>query len=274
MNWHRVTRQNPCPICRHPDWCTVSEIGRCCMRVSNDRPLKNGGWLWRHDGAAPNLQVKERPMPIINVPELMARFSRASPSWRVEALAKDLGVTVAALMALGCAWASEYKAFAFPMRDSGNNQIGIRLRDSNGRKWAVTGSHQGLFIPQCDRDKVLWIFEGPTDTAAALTIGLFGIGRPSCSGGVDQLKQFMKRNRFSRAVIVSDLDDPGIRGAGTLQEHLPIPSCLLVPPAKDIREFVQFGGTKELIESMTNNLIWKQPTPTHQTQQPGPFLYA
>ena len=34
--WKSVTRQSPCPICEHPDWCRVSEDGSraACRRVA------------------------------------------------------------------------------------------------------------------------------------------------------------------------------------------------------------------------------------------------
>ena len=46
-NWVRVTRRHPCPICGHPDWCSVSINGLIvyCMRVTSNQPTKNGGWI-------------------------------------------------------------------------------------------------------------------------------------------------------------------------------------------------------------------------------------
>jgi hypothetical protein len=45
----RVTRQNPCPICERPDWCSVADDGSIviCMRVSDGSvsETKNGGYL-------------------------------------------------------------------------------------------------------------------------------------------------------------------------------------------------------------------------------------
>ena len=33
-------------------------------------------------------------------------------------------------------------------------------------------------------------------------------------------------------------------------------SCVYVPPAKDLREFVRLGGTRAMIENTLNNTIW------------------
>jgi hypothetical protein len=74
------------------------------------------------------------------------------------------------------------------------------------------------------------------------------------------LKTFLSRNRFNQAVIVSDQDDPGLIGAKTLQEHLPIRSCIIVPPLRDLRESVKAGMDKQMIEGMIKQVVWKQPT--------------
>lgn len=46
MNWVRVKRNKPCPICGRPDWCSVSEDGTVvvCMRTESPKPCKSGGW--------------------------------------------------------------------------------------------------------------------------------------------------------------------------------------------------------------------------------------
>jgi len=48
-SWRRVTHRESCPVCDHPDWCSVAADGAVaiCMRVASDRPTKNGGWLHR-----------------------------------------------------------------------------------------------------------------------------------------------------------------------------------------------------------------------------------
>lgn len=41
----RVTRRNPCPICKKGDWCGFTSKHFICMRTPSDRPTLNGGWL-------------------------------------------------------------------------------------------------------------------------------------------------------------------------------------------------------------------------------------
>jgi len=145
------------------------------------------------------------------------------------------------------------------MRDGGNQYVGIRLRRINGDKWAERGSHQGLFIPQSGPEKQALITEGPTDTAAAISLGYFAIGRPNCCGGIEFIKSALRYLGIRRAVIVSDLDDPGLRGATTLGLHLKIPWAILTVPSKDFRKAVMAGMTKQICDNSINQLLWQSP---------------
>jgi len=262
IKWHRVTKADPCRICGKPDWCTASEIGFCCMRMDSGRPMKNGGWLHKLDGSTPFIPrtYVEQDEVHLNVEERLAqwRSNRKTPI-PVHPLSAMLGVTSRSLEVLDCCKAPQYRTWAFPMRAGDNSYTGIRLRNEDGEKWAEKGSKQGLFIPQCPSDPMALICEGPTDTAAALTMNYFAIGRPSCLGCVDHLVLAIKRLNIRRAVIVSDLDDAGLRGAKTLAEHLPIDTTILLCPAKDLRTFLNNGGNKEMLDAVINQQVWRKP---------------
>ena len=46
MSYTRVSKLNPCPVCKKADWCRVFADGWVeCMRVQSDRPAKSGGWM-------------------------------------------------------------------------------------------------------------------------------------------------------------------------------------------------------------------------------------
>jgi 5S rRNA maturation endonuclease (ribonuclease M5) len=143
------------------------------------------------------------------------------------------------------------------MRDGDENMVGIRLRSANGDKWAVKGSHSGCFIPMARPDNLVLVVEGPTDTAAGLDLGFYTVGRPSCSGGGPQLKRLFQRLHTRRVAIIADNDEPGIRGAQTLCDVLPIPSTIVVLPCKDLRQFKALGGTKEMLNSRIEQSIWR-----------------
>src|SRR5262249_47457954 len=138
---------------------------------------------------------------------------------RLHQLAVTLGLSSEALAALGTGWSEAHRAWSFPMADTAGNVLGIRLRGQDGRKFAVKGGREGLFIaPTLEIDPaILLVCEGPTDTAALLGLGFRSVvGRPSCTGGIKLLVEFVRGRAPSEVVVVSDADEPGRRGAANL----------------------------------------------------------
>lgn len=208
-----------------------------------------------------------RPTPAKpRIEEPTQDFSDLCLSWlgetsehQVSDLAAKLGVGEEPLWWLGVAWAKPHNAWAFPMRDARQNIIGVRLRDNHGKKWAVKGSKQGLFIPSIDTDKRLFVCEGPTDCAACLSMGFYAIGRPSCNGCLEMVLDFLKANRsISEVVLVTDNDEAGLRGSAALRKEIPVRSYELLLAPKDIRKFVQLGGGNQFINSLLANQVpWR-----------------
>lgn len=264
-DWIRVNRANRCPQCNSDTWCTYNNDVLLCMRTESDRPhtLKSGevGWIHMLTDRSSNTFVRREKEPevTINAGKLMAEFQACRPDRLLPSLAKDLGVSPRSLYDLGCAWAPPHKSYAFPMFDGYGNTVGIRLRALDGRKWAVRGSRQGIFCPSVNGQKRAVVCEGPTCTAAALTLGFYAVGRPHCSGGMEPIKALFKRHGIREAVIISDNDEPGINGAIMLRNQLPIPTAIITLPTKDVREFLVRGGTKEDIEELVSNVLWHQP---------------
>jgi 5S rRNA maturation endonuclease (ribonuclease M5) len=257
--WYRVNRTRKCAVCHKDSWCTYNDDGSGCMRVESQVQMRNGGWWHPSDS-----QVRERYVPPAkSVPrntlidcEALLRKWRGSQNGQLEPFAATLGVSQQALMALGCVWAGEHRAFAFPMVDANRRVIGIRLRNERAEKWAVKGSRSGLFMNQNimsgttkDQYNVCLIVEGPTDTAAAIDLGFAVIGRPACLGCEDMIVQVAKGYPGGRLFIVADSDVPGLRGAAKLQEKLR-KAKIVTLPAKDLREFVQLGGTRKLLNDI------------------------
>lgn len=262
--WIRVSSNNRCQVCQKSDWCTYSPaLGLAlCMRVESARPSKNamGGWLHRIGEptmAAPIVRPQRSLPPLAGAKRMIDGWVTETPQSALESFAASLGVDWQSLTALGAGWATQHRAWAFPMRDGYGEIIGIRLRAMDGRKWAVIGSRQGLFIPAMQPTPVAYITEGPTDTAAAVTIGLFTIGRPSCNCGTDHLRTFCRRNGVHRLVMVADNDKPGIDGARKVATDLHMPHVIFIPPAKDLREFVRAGGNRQLIDSILKDIVWR-----------------
>jgi len=121
------------------------------MRVQSDREkvMRDGsvGWVHKLDGAKPAMspQREKQPEVTINAKKIMEEFAKDTRLSQIAGLSKHLGVSPRSLMDMGCVWSKPYGAFAWPMRDGYGNMVGIRLRAVDGRKWAVRGSHQGVF---------------------------------------------------------------------------------------------------------------------------------
>lgn len=266
MNWQRVTKKDKCPVCGHDSWCIYTEGVAICMRVESKRPkdFASGekGWLHRINECSPlsrHTTYKEpsNPTPTIDCRKLLSGWDRPEHAQQIQALAHALGVSCGSLTALSCCWAREHRAWAFPMKDAYENVVGIRLRAINGDKFAVRGSHTGLFIPMVKHTNTVMVLEGPSDTAAALDLGYYAVGKPSATGGALQLKQFVIRRRIRRVVIVCDNDEVGIRGGRTLTEMLTVPCALVVLPCKDVRSFLNLGGSRQMLEARINQSVWQ-----------------
>lgn len=265
MSFTRVSKSQPCPICKHTDWCRVFADGWVeCMRVQSDRPAKSGGWMHSQRELSPFPQPQRTPVappPTINATKLMRDWRAATSATALAEFASSIGVSTKSLVAVGAAWAASHSAWAFPMYDGYGEIVGIRLRNERG-KFAVRGSRQGIFTSaECgtrsaEWRKTLFVCEGPTDTAAAVELGFFAVGRPNCCCGGDEIKIYARRLGVTRVVIVSDNDKPGLDGARKVGGELKLPFAIYVPPAKDLREFVRLGGTRAMIENTLNNTVW------------------
>lgn len=257
--WLRVSKAMKCRVCGRGDWCTYTPDGvACCMRVQSDRPAKNGGWIHRGGSPAPFVPAPTPEPPQIDAASIMGKWLLETRPDARQALSVRLGVSEHSLGALDAAYAPQHAAWAFPMRDGNGNVVGIRLRADDGRKWAVKGSRQGIFVPTIMSQDIVLVPEGPTDTAAALTLGFYALGRPSCNTGGREIAATVRRLGIRRVVMVADNDAPGLQGAARVAAEIGLPHVTFVPPCKDLRQFVQLGGTRELIESQIKQQVWKR----------------
>jgi len=268
--WIRVTRHEPCAICGHVDWCGLSEdrTVAVCMRVKSDRPVRNGGWLHRLAAASPPRPPRRVYVPASPEPErdwraLLERWARRTAPVDHARLAHLLGISVASLRRLGAALSNRPGVWAFPMFDARRETIGVRLRAEDGRKWAVAGSHNGLFWPDDLRaEGPLLVCEGPTDTVAMLDLGYDAIGRPSCTGAVEMVIEVVRRLRRRDVVIMADADGPGIGGADHLARALTEagrrPKVIRPLKGKDARAWVRAGATRAVVDcAIANAQHWR-----------------
>ena len=272
----RVRKDNPCPVCGRPNWCLVEEDGSAaiCARISEGGKkvgTKDAGWL--HKLVPDQKPVKrhraksKKRGPPPDFYRLTQQYLAKVSGYTV--LSNTLGVSPKSLARLQMGWCATSKAYAFPMRDGANRIVGIRLRSSTG-KYAVRGSRNALFWPvgvAADSKNLLFICEGPTDTAALLDLGFDAIGRASCNTGANYIKTMIAR--FNRqVVIVSDKDSPkdkpgggvfypGIEGARKLAKDIKsvVRSVRTIKPPhnKDMREWYRAGATAAKVMILVNN---------------------
>lgn len=272
-DWMRTDRQHPCPVCSlkdHPrfGWCLLSRDGKSviCSRVMSNRIVgtKGAGWLHRLIDPLPKAPDAHPVRPIV-------RDWRAFAQQCVESLpdqcdlGRSLGVSDESLGELQLGWSNEHGAYTFPMRDGKRTIIGIRTRYRNGTKRAVPGSRNGLFVPlSYDSRGEVWVCEGPTDCAALVSVGMNPVGRPSSTGGRDELVTLFRDGRAPVVNIICDRDKPGslaegftTHGTDSLATALREigKRCRIIKPTqhKDVREWVQDGAGRTVFESLARN---------------------
>ena len=292
--WHNVSRREPCPVCRKPDWCTISDDGMMCVcrRVESPHPAKSGmGWIHvlverpRREWPPPR---PSRPKPHLFDAAAAMRGFRAefmSPGGgrcvadSLLEIALDLRLGPESVDRLRVGRSAFHGAWAFPMRDGGGAVVGIRLREyGTGRKWSVAGSRDGLFYdPSLAPDesvangvagRELTVVEGATDCIAGYELGLACVGRSSCGTGADALKALCARLRVGRVTIVCDNDRyrfrpdgtpwrPGADGAKALARSLGRTYRIVTPPKKDLREWLSAGLTAETFRTVADLQPWR-----------------
>lgn len=256
--WMRVSADRKCLVCGKDHWCTYTSCGSVskCPRVQSDRYTEGGYIHFHRELGTPEPRAVWEPQPLPDCDEqLTQKWNRMHESTTTECVrswASCLGVSADALNSIQVAEERD-DVLAFPMRRLHKGVVGIRYRAKNGKKWAEKGKRAGLFLPtgfRPDPNRILMIAEGPTDTAALLTLGFLAIGRPSAMGCERMIVEAC--HGFKAIVIWADNDDVGYNGAAELLGRTPpcpIGRFIVTPEAKDIREWVRSGATRrEVIE--------------------------
>jgi len=283
-DWKSVTRQNPCPICGKTSWCRTTDGGRAvnCKRQT----VASGSWqlvktvsegaIFRLDDGLSGVRtfqprtISTKPAPVKPQPARPALWGDMAAGWQraagdqVQLLAGQLGVSVASLHQLGCGWDQAKRCWTFPARDGDQQVIGIAQRLETSRlnregkvitKAMITGSRQGLFYDLASWSQgsgPILLVEGASDTAAALTMGLAAVGRPSNRGGIDHLARLLRDVPADRPIVVVGERDqkpdgnwPGRDGAVSTATqlakalHRAILWAVTPDLAKDTREFLR-----------------------------------
>lgn len=247
----RVKKHKRCPVCGKPDWCLYSPDGRAaiCARISEGSVKRCGdaGWLHIFQSNEKLRRFAQNTIPAFEgsggnsaaaFEKLAGLFQKRLTDSHLQRLSSSIGVSADSLKRLGTGF--DGRTYTFPMFNENRKIIGIRRRFLNGKKIAVKGSRNGLFVPEgLGHSGKLIICEGPTDTAAALDLGFDAIGRPNCDSRIEMTVKFAQGRSVT---IIADNDTPGIEGAKKLLKRLRFccPAVkIVVPPdgIKDLREW-------------------------------------
>jgi len=246
-----------CPICeglhKHQGWCLVDK-GRglaICPRVQGSKKIGEAGWLHAFDGKeicnTTRFTVNVRTDSIARKADftsLQTTLRSSITAIRLAEMAKILGVSRNSLESFGIGW--DGRCWSFPMWSSGR-VCGIRLRAPE-RKFCVTGSRLGLFLPTQGNVKKggdLFICEGESDAAAMTDQGFVAVGRPGCKLAISECCD-VAMNRD--VLIARDNDDAGKAGAielaTTLRRGVAKSACIVAPPIayKDFRSWINDGA--------------------------------
>ena len=257
MALRRANPATPCPICHKPDWCSFNEQVCICMRkeTGSAKQAANGGWVFprqsaiRSDSQAVRMRSELEGVPAWD--RLVRDRVSETPDDRLAVLACQLGVSLTALRSLDVFWSQLRRAWGVPMRAEDGRVVGIRLRWPSGRKTAVKGSRNALFLPSTELGGTIFVTEGESDCAAALTIGVAAIGVPGAGQAAGVLARAV---RGREVVIVTDRDTPGRRGGAALAQRAVLVARsvrVIEPPApcSDLREWMATGAMiDELLE--------------------------
>lgn len=255
-DYYRVSGRDRCAHCGKPDWCLYAPTNpgaAICQRAPfTETPVGEAGFF--HEGTAGPVETlpPRRHAPVRNHHGAVALYHmahRTTTETQVETLATDLGLPVTATAALAPAYMPDLEAWAFPMRNADGAIVGVRMRNGKAEKWALTGSHNALFVPtETSTAQTLWLPEGPTSTIACCAMGMRTVGRPSTNTGFDLIDQYMATHKLTDAVALvdDDLPDPrtglypGLEWSARLADHLL--ACnprrtlrLVMLPCKDAR---------------------------------------
>ena len=279
-DWIRVRRGDVCKICKADRWCSYTREGRIvCMADARGKGDQmdsfgfkqvmqdsNGGIHFILEDGAEAQTFTSRPRPAatpqakIDWNPVQSKFyhflDEGDKIDEGKALAERLGIQYAYLRLVGMGWSEGHNAWSFPMYYDADTVSGIRLRSPNGDKYAVKGSKDGYFglpIPLIGKDPQVCICEGPTDTAAMWQLGFTAIGRPSCRGAAKLITSMCDK---WHAVIVSDQDSPGRKGAEDLAQQMYRRAKsvkIIEPPHKDVRAWLAHGANHAAVDFLIQN---------------------
>lgn len=221
--WPKTNKSTPCPRCGHTDGsCRFSpdQTKLLCLRVADGcmthrdgskvTAKANMGWVHslvngKSNGHKVKHPHKDEHMTITEVRTILDKHQSDLTDDHIGKANELLGIHKDTLKNFGIGYDDITGCWSFPMSNHKRQPVGIHLRAEDGRKRAVKGSQNGLFIPinysveppsflSESTPLLLATPEGLTDSASCLDLGFRAIGRPSNCGGIDFLRDMLKQD--------------------------------------------------------------------------------
>ena len=279
-DFERVRRGRPCPVCEKTTWCLVARdrSGAICKRVVSPKPRADAGH-YHAVGDARGERVAIVPKPAARkltpeqVTQLKGRFAAGMDAVRLARVASGLSLSPGSIERLGIGFDGE--AYTFPMEDGHGAIVGFRRRFDDGRKLSVRGGREGIFVPtRLGPIAALHLCEGPTSCAALLTLGFHAVGRPSCSGGVRQLREWLAERPGLDVIVWGDRDAPKpLPGGKTFRPgqdgalacakaiwcHCRSIRVFVPTAAKDARDWLRAGASATEVRDAIGRTAWFKP---------------
>ena len=268
----RVTRQQPCQICKKTDWCSYSADGKfaICMRIESKIRTKNNGYLHQlnDDWKPTNHRVVQRKptKPKMDCEPLHRRCRSALTDEALGWLANDLGLSVEVVERFEIGFHPDKNVYSMPARRPNGSICGLKYRAHSGSKFFETGLKPGLFfVPNSLVRDYLLIVEGCSDAMAVHDLAYPSvIGRDSCNGSVEHIRTLLRRLKPRQVIIIPDNDSNGAgqRGAEALAHVLKIHhkvNILNLPDKiNDVRDAVQRKESADWLQDRIGRFITKE----------------
>ena len=139
-----------------------------------------------------------------------------------------------------------------------------RRSDGNGGwTWNCTGVRRVLYrLPDVLTAKSVLVCEGEKDCETARSLGI--VATCNAGGAGKWREEYSEHLRGKQITIIADADEPGRKHARQIAEslHLRVGSVkvLELPGVKDLSEWVERGGTKEVLSELIGNTPeWREP---------------
>eukprot|EP00913_Durusdinium_trenchii_P006217 g5829.t1 len=261
--WDSVTRDHPCSICGRPEKCRRSGDGAVCCWRETEPPRgwrvvsqpRGGGTVFRRGDDGPSRIEWDAKLSSIS------SSSAAREQW-----AELLGVPEPLLRRYGCRAGGG--VLYHPEYGPSGEVCGLVKRRTNGSKISEKKSRRGLTLPRTLPLRIHWLLitEGASDCLATAAVfagerGTAVIGRASKTV-VDDALEFARRVQPEHVVVVADQDDAdgGAAQLAVAVANAGIPAFVIVPPAKDIREWITEGADAADINNLINEAEEVEPT--------------